>query len=130
MTQGFLRKLRLTLDMIKFEHSVFALPFSLTGALLALRESNFRVESLWWKLLWIVLAMVSARSVAMAFNRLLDQHIDARNPRTKMRHLPAGQLSRQFAWLFVMAAALVFFLASAMLNPLCLELSPVALALV
>ena len=77
--------------MIKFEHSVFALPFALTGALLAFRESGFRLrQQLGWKLLWIVVAMVGARSAAMAFNRLVDAEIDARNPRTKMRHIPAG----------------------------------------
>src|SRR5512145_1448029 len=93
-------RLRLTLDMIKFEHSVFALPFALTGALLAWRDTDFRSDGLAGKLLWIVVAMVGARSAAMAFNRLLDERIDARNPRTKMRHLPAGLLSRGFAWGF------------------------------
>jgi 4-hydroxybenzoate polyprenyltransferase len=79
----FLTRLRLTLEMIKFEHSVFALPFALTGALLAWRDDGFRREGLWLKLLWIVVAMVSARSVAMAFNRVLDADIDARNPRSR-----------------------------------------------
>src|SRR5438445_9259662 len=98
-------RLRLTLDMIKFEHSVFALPFAMTGALLAFRESGFSAPDLWRKLLWIAVAMVGARSAAMAFNRLVDSDIDARNPRTRTRHLPAGILSRGFAWLFVIAAA-------------------------
>src|ERR1700748_1787983 len=93
--EKFLKRLRLTLEMIKFEHSVFALPFALTGALLAWSDEGLQREQLWaksfWiKLGWIVLAMVSARSVAMAFNRVLDADIDARNPRTRMRHLPAG----------------------------------------
>src|SRR5918998_88339 len=98
---GVLRKIGLTLEMIKFEHSVFALPFALTGALLALRESVFRVDDLGWKLVWIIVAMVSARSAAMAFNRVVDSDIDAHNPRTAARHIPAGLLSRVFAWGFV-----------------------------
>ncbi len=76
--------------MIKFEHSVFALPFALTGALLAWRDCGFQVAGLRWRFLWILVAMVSARSAAMAFNRLLDSDIDARNRRTASRHLPAG----------------------------------------
>src|ERR1017187_2688954 len=94
----FLKRIRLTLEMIKFEHSVFALPFALTGALLAWRDAGFPRELLWAQLAWIVRAMVAARSVAMAFNRVLDAEIDSRNPRTKSRHLPAGLLSRKFAW--------------------------------
>src|SRR5215813_12044181 len=113
--------------MIKFEHSVFALPFALTGALLAWRDAGFFQDGLWIKLAWIVLAMVSARSVAMAFNRILDADIDARNPRTKMRHLPAGLLSRRFAWGFLVFWAIVFFFAAKQLNPLCLKLAPLAL---
>ena len=123
-------RLRLTLDMIKFEHSVFALPFAMTGALLAFRESGFHAPDLWRTLLWIVVAMVGARSAAMAFNRLVDSEIDARNPRTRTRHLPAGQLSRAFAWGFVIASSGVFFLAAWALNPLCLRLAPLALAIV
>ncbi len=124
------KRLRLTLDMIKFEHSVFALPFALTGALLAFRESGYAVEGLGLKLLWIVVAMVGARSAAMAFNRLVDRRIDARNPRTSTRHLPAGMLSSGFAWVFVAATAGIFFLAALELNPLCLALSPLALGIV
>ena len=116
--------------MIKFEHSVFALPFALTGALLAWRDAGFPRELLWAKLAWIVLAMVAARSVAMAFNRVLDADIDARNPRTKTRHLPAGLLSRRFAWGFIAFWAAVFFVAAAGLNSLCLKLAPLALAIV
>src|SRR5450631_23349 len=100
----FLKRLRLTLDMIRFEHSVFALPFALTGALLAFRESAFAVPNKAWTLLWIVVAMVGARSAAMAFNRLVDAEIDARNPRTKSRHIPAGLLSRKFGWGFTIAS--------------------------
>jgi 4-hydroxybenzoate polyprenyltransferase len=124
------KKFSLTLEMIKFEHSVFALPFALTGALLALRESRFDAAQLGWKLAWIVVAMVAARSAAMAFNRLVDHNIDARNPRTRLRHLPAGLLTRGFTWAFVLATAGLFLLAAAELNPLCLKLAPLALATV
>src|SRR5882724_10224875 len=116
--------------MIKFEHSVFALPFAMTGALLAWRDDNFSREGLWLKLVWIVVAMVAARSVAMAFNRVLDVDIDGRNPRTRMRHLPAGLLSRRFAWGFIAIWGLLFLFAARELNPLCLRLAPVALAIV
>ena len=125
-----LKRLRLTLEMIKFEHSVFALPFALTGAMLAWRDAGFPRELLWAKLAWIVLAMVAARSVAMAFNRVLDADIDSRNPRTKARHLPAGLLSRKFAWGFIVFWAAVFLLAAGGLNSLCLKLAPLALAIV
>jgi 4-hydroxybenzoate polyprenyltransferase len=127
---AFWKRLRLTLEMIKFEHSVFALPFALTGALLAFRESRFDARGFGYKLLWIVVAMVSARSAAMAFNRILDADIDARNPRTRMRHIPAGILSTRFAWGFVLVSVLVFLLAARGLNPLCLKLAPLALAVV
>jgi 4-hydroxybenzoate polyprenyltransferase len=127
---GFWKRLRLTLEMIKFEHSVFALPFALTGALLAFRENHFDTRGFGYTLLWIVIAMVSARSAAMAFNRILDADIDARNPRTRMRHLPAGLLSVRFAWGFVIVSALVFLLAARALNPLCFKLAPVALLVI
>ena len=124
------KRLRLTLDMIKFEHSVFALPFALTGALLAFREGSAGGMEILRKLLWIVVAMVGARSAAMAFNRLVDAPIDARNPRTRSRHLPAGLLSRGFGWGFVVATSGIFLLAAAQLNRLCLQLAPLALAIV
>ena len=108
---GFWRKLRLTLDMIKFEHSLFALPFALTGALLAIREDQFAVQGLGWKILWIVVAMVSARSAAMGFNRWWTPTLTTECS-YETRHLPAGLLTRMFAWLFVAAAALVFLLAA------------------
>jgi 4-hydroxybenzoate polyprenyltransferase len=127
---AFWKRLRLTLEMIKFEHSVFALPFALTGALLAFRESRFDSRGFGYKLLWIVVAMVGARSAAMAFNRILDADIDARNPRTRQRHIPAGILSTRFAWGFVLVSVLVFLLAARALNPLCLKLAPLALAVV
>jgi 4-hydroxybenzoate polyprenyltransferase len=122
------KRLRLTLEMIKFEHSVFALPFALTGALLAFRESGFGIRAAGVKVLWICLAMVGARSAAMAFNRLVDAAIDARNPRTRLRHLPTGALSRSFTWAFVAVSCLVFLEAARALNPLCFHLAPLALA--
>jgi 4-hydroxybenzoate polyprenyltransferase len=124
----FWNRLRLSLEMIKFEHSVFALPFALTGAMLAFRERQFTSRLFVGKLLWIVVAMVGARSAAMAFNRILDADIDARNPRTRKRHLPAGLLSTSFAWGFITVSVLVFLLAARALNPLCLKLAPLALA--
>lgn len=112
--------------MIRFSHSAFALPFALTSAVLAAREGGITVRPLFW----IVVAMVSARSAAMGFNRLADHAIDARNPRTAGRELPRGVLSRREAWVFVAISTAVFVLAAARLNPLCLALSPVALLIV
>lgn len=126
----FLKRLRLTLEMIRFEHSVFALPFALTGALLAFRESGFDSPGKWRIVLWIIVAMVGARSAAMAFNRLVDAEIDGRNPRTKMRHIPAGLLSKQFGWGFTIVSSLLFLFAAWELNPLCFHLAPLALAVV
>jgi len=126
----FIKRLRLTLEMIRFEHSVFALPFALTGALLAFRQSGTFVASGWRVLLWIVIAMVGARSAAMAFNRLVDSDIDGRNPRTRGRHLPAGLLSRNFCIGFTIASSLVFLFAAWELNTLCFRLAPLALAVV
>jgi 4-hydroxybenzoate polyprenyltransferase len=125
----FLKRIRLTLEMIKFEHSIFALPFALTGALLAWRDENFSREGLAARLIWIVVAMVAARSVAMAFNRVLDADIDAQNPRTRSRHLPAGLLTRRFAWGFIALWAFVFVFAARQLNPLCFKLAPIALVI-
>src|SRR3982751_3603516 len=127
---SFWRRLSLTLDMIKFEHSVFALPFALTGAMLAWRETGFRTEGLARRLLWIVVAMVSARSAAMTFNRILDADIDGRNKRTASRALPAGLLTVRFAWVFTLVSTLVFFWASQQLGRLCLALAPVTLAII
>jgi 4-hydroxybenzoate polyprenyltransferase len=112
------RKLRLTLEMIKFEHSIFALPFALISVVLASAE-NFS----WEKLAWIIVAMVGARSAAMAFNRIVDRHFDAENPRTQSRALPAGQISFAYVSAFTLAASLVFVLASLQLNWLCFWLS-------
>ncbi len=120
-----LRSTRITLEMIKWEHSIFALPFALTGAVLAANGwPSLRT------LLLIVLCMVSARSAAMAFNRYADADLDAANPRTATRALPAGHLSRGFVLLFTIVAAAVFLLAAAMLNHLTLMLGPVALLVV
>lgn len=112
--------------MIRFSHSVFALPFALTSAVLAAREGGVEAG----QILWIVVAMVAARSAAMGFNRLADQAIDGRNPRTAGRELPRGVLSRREAWVFVAISTAAFVLAAALLNPLCLALSPVALLIV
>jgi 4-hydroxybenzoate polyprenyltransferase len=120
---GLLRNLRLTLEMIKWEHSVFALPFALCGAMLA--AGGFPT---WHQLLWIVIAMVGARSAAMAFNRLADASIDAANPRTRARALPAGHLTPFFVGSFVVVSSGIFVLAASQLNRLALWLSPVALA--
>lgn len=126
----FWRRLRLTFEMIKFEHSVFALPFALTGALLAWREGGFATQDLSRRLLWIVVAMVSARSAAMTFNRILDAQIDGRNRRTAMRAIPSGQLSTRFAWTFTVVSSIVFIWAARELGTLPLLLSPVALGIV
>ncbi len=112
--------------MIKFSHSVFALPFAFASAALALGRDPVP----WPKLALIVVAMVGARSAAMGFNRLADHAIDARNPRTAGRELPSGRLRRGEVWLFVIASAAALVAASALLNPLCLALSPLALAIV
>ena len=126
----FFNKLRTVLEMIKFEHSVFALPFALTGALLALRESGLEIAGAGGKFAWIILATVAARSAAMAFNRVADAEIDARNPRTNKRAIPAGVISKSFAWGFIVFWSGVLIFAAAMLNPLCLKLAPAALAIV
>ncbi len=118
------RKLRLTLEMIKFEHSVFALPFALISVVLASGE-NFS----WKKLAWIIVAMVGARSAAMAFNRIVDRHFDAENPRTQNRALPAGQVSFGYVSAFTLVSGLVFILASLQLNLLCFWLSFPALGI-
>jgi 4-hydroxybenzoate polyprenyltransferase len=111
--------------MIRFSHSVFALPFALTAAALAARETGVAPRQVFW----IVVAMVAARSAAMGFNRLADHAIDARNPRTAGRELPRGVVSRGEAWLFVAVSAAGLVLAAGMLNPLCLALAPLALAI-
>ncbi len=126
----FWKRVRLTLEMIKFEHSVFALPFALTGAVLAARESGLDMTAFRWKFVWIVVAMVGARSAAMSFNRVVDAEIDARNPRTKMRHIPAGILSAVFGWGFVAVSSMVFLYAARELNTLCFKLAPVALSVI
>jgi len=119
---GLLAKTRTTLEMIKWEHSIFALPFALTATLLAARGMP-AVRTL----LWILVAMVTARSCAMAFNRWADADLDAANPRTKSRAIPAGLLSRQFVLGFTILMAAVFVLAAAELNRLTLFLSPIVL---
>lgn len=118
-------------SFVRFSHSVFALPFALTGALLALhRTGDWSAANVGWRLLWIVVAMVAARSAAMGFNRLADAHHDALNPRTVSREIPRGALSRSEAALFVCVSSIVFVVAAWKLGPLCFGLSPVALAIV
>ena len=118
-----LRSLKITLEMIKIEHTLFALPFAFLGAVLAARGLPTAQQ-----IVWITVAMLGARSAAMAFNRLADREIDAANSRTAMRAIPAGLLSVQFVRIFTIASAAIFFLASYMLNNLTLILSPIALA--
>ncbi len=122
---SFFQKLKTTLAMIKFEHTLFALPFAFLGAILAANG----LPTL-WQALWITLAMVGARSAAMSFNRIADKDIDAANPRTANRELPAGKLSVGFAWMFFFAALTLFLLSAFMLNWLAFALSPVALIFV
>src|SRR5690242_8526194 len=105
------RNIRTTLEMIKIEHTLFALPFAFLGAVLAARGVPTA-----WQIIWITVAMVGARSTAMAFNRIADKDYDARNPRTRMRAIPAGALSVAFVWGFTIVSAATFFLATAMLN--------------
>src|SRR5579863_5335372 len=120
-------RVRIVLEMIKFEHSVFALPFALVGALLAARAGG--AFPTWRQLLWIIVAMVGARSAAMTMNRIADLEFDRRNPRTANRALPKGELSVSFAAAFTMIASAVLIFAAWQLNPLALKLSPLALAI-
>jgi 4-hydroxybenzoate polyprenyltransferase len=120
-------RIRTVLEMIKFEHSVFALPFALVGALLAARAAGGLPT--WRQIAWIVVAMVGARSAAMTMNRIADIEYDRRNPRTANRALPKGELSVAFAAIFTIVSAALLVLAAWQLNPLALKLSPVALAI-
>src|ERR1700737_2195664 len=119
-------RLTVYLSFVRFSHSVFALPFALAGALLAAQHVPLR----WGTIVWILVAMVAARSAAMGFNRLVDARLDALNPRTAAREIPRGALSVVEAAGFVAISSLVFIAAAAMLNAICLALSPVALAIV
>lgn len=114
------------LSFVRFSHSVFALPFALTGALLAWREQPFS----WMQVLWIVACMVTARSAAMGFNRLVDAHWDALNPRTAMRELPRGLMTRPEAVAFVVVSSALFVFFASRLGPVPFALSPVALGIV
>src|SRR5215468_10574897 len=120
---ALLHNLKITLEMIKWEHSIFALPFALCGAMLA--AGGWPTSH---QLAWIVIAMISARSAAMAFNRVADAAIDAANPRTRTRALPAGTLTHAFVTTFVVVSCAIFILAASQLNHLALILSPIALA--
>jgi 4-hydroxybenzoate polyprenyltransferase len=121
-----LTKLRTYASFVRVSHSVFALPFALVGALLAARTSPLT----WSRVAWIAACMVTARSAAMGFNRLADAAFDARNPRTAMRELPRGRMSRAEAIAFVVVASVLFVFSAAQLGAICLALSPVALAIV
>jgi len=123
MMAGTAGKLKTTLEMIKFEHTLFALPFAFLGAVMAANGLPT-----WWQILWITVAMVGARSAAMTFNRIIDRDFDAANPRTANRELPSGKLSVRFAWLFLFASVALFLVAAYSLNWLTFALSPVALA--
>lgn len=119
---SLLAKLKTTLEMIKFEHTLFALPFAFLGAVMAANGLPT-----WQQILWITLAMVGARSAAMTFNRIADREIDAANPRTANRELPSGKLSVEFAWIFLFVSIGIFLLAAYSLNWLTFVLAPVAL---
>jgi 4-hydroxybenzoate polyprenyltransferase len=121
ITNGLFHKIGVFLEMIKFSHTVFALPFALTGALLAARGLPS-----WQQTLWIVLAMVGARTAAMGLNRLIDADIDARNPRTAVRAIPAGLIGKGMTLAFIIASLALLLVAAARLNPLCLKLAPLA----
>jgi len=121
-------RIQIVLEMIKFEHSVFALPFALTGALLAARASRNAWPTL-RQIAWIVVAMVGARSAAMTINRIVDLRYDRENPRTNKRALATGDLSVSFAWVFTIVAVSLFLVAAWQLNRLALELAPAALAI-
>jgi 4-hydroxybenzoate polyprenyltransferase len=124
-------KLRTYASFVRFSHSVFALPFALTGALLAVhRAGDWSPAVIGWRMVWIVVAMVAARSAAMGFNRLVDARHDALNPRTAMRELPRGAMTEREATAFVVVASVVFLGAAWKLGSLCLALAPVALAIV
>ena len=123
-------RLTIYLSFVRFSHSVFALPFALTGALLAIQQAPATLRQIAWRVLWIVLAMVAARSAAMGFNRLVDAQYDARNPRTAMRELPRGAMTAVEATVFIAMSSLVFVFAAWQLGWVCFALSPVALAIV
>ena len=121
-----LSRLATYLSFVRFSHSVFALPFALTGALLASRDHPVT----WWRVVWIIVAMVTARSAAMGFNRLVDARFDAANPRTASREIPTGRMSTTEATAFVAVMSIAFVAASAQLSWLCFALSPLALMIV
>ncbi len=120
---GLAAKLRTTLEMIKFEHSIFALPFALVGAMLAVRG-----WPTWREVFWLIVAMVGARSAAMTFNRIADRRFDALNPRTRQRALPSGRLTLRFAAGFTVLSCALLALAAWELSPLAFKLSPLAIA--
>ena len=122
---SFFERGKTLLEMIKFSHTVFAFPFALMGVILASLASAALPTLM--QIVWICLAMVGARSGAMGLNRIIDARIDAKNPRTAQRHIPAGKVSLREAWIFVLASFALLLFSAWMLNPLCLKLSPLAL---
>lgn len=125
--QGFIVTIGDWLHMVRFSHTLFALPFALVGFTMAWADGT---ENIWWKLLFMVLCMVFARSAAMGFNRIVDRNIDALNARTAQREIPAGKISLRDAWIMVIACSVLFIVSAGMLNTLVLALSPLALAVV
>lgn len=122
VSRGLFARIKIFLEMIKFSHTVFALPFALTGALLAARGIPSSGQ-----LFWILMAMIGARTAAMGLNRVIDAEIDARNPRTATRAIPAGTLSKSIVVVFILLSVVLMLYAAARLNPLCLKLAPIAI---
>lgn len=123
------------LSLVKFSHTIFAMPFALIGFFIAIPASNGSMNGLWnilmvKKLILVIICMITARSAAMAFNRYLDRHFDAKNPRTAIREIPAGILSAERALLFVIINCLFFIIATYFLNTICFYLSPIALLVI
>lgn len=118
------------LSLVKFSHTLFAMPFAMIGFVLGMKYMNFEVYQWPIKLLMVILCMVTARNAAMAFNRYLDRNIDARNPRTVIREIPAGIVTARSAIIFVVINAIIFVISTFFINPLCFYLSPIALAVI
>lgn len=123
-----MNKMKVFLEMIKFEHTIFALPFAYMGSVLGCVAVRDRLPS-WMEILWITLAMIGARSAGMGLNRVIDRAIDAMNPRTKSRAIPAGLIKTTEAWLFIAASFALLFFAAAQLDPLAMKLMPIAVVM-
>lgn len=120
-----MRKLKIILEMIKFEHTIFALPFAYIGAVIGAFYVNHQMPT-WWQIFWITMAMAGARSAAMALNRLIDRRIDAENPRTALRAIPAGLLKNTEVLLFIIASFALLIFSAWQLNMLSVKLLPIA----